>query len=290
VKMSETTCKEPLVWKIGRKRVLDLEQPLVMGVLNVTPDSFSDGGRFLEPEQAVDRALEMCSQGADIIDVGGESTRPSAPRISPEVERQRVIPVIERLAEHKDVVISVDTQKAEIARQAVEAGALIVNDINAAAQSPEMLELVAESRCGYVSMHMQGTPQTMQQAPVYSNVVAEVSEFFRQSLVFYEKYGVSLEQIVLDVGIGFGKTVDHNLELLRHLVDYKKHGRPLLLGVSRKSFLGKILGAESTDDRLAASLACVCWGMSADVRIFRVHDVLETSQTVRMWRAIGASK
>ncbi len=288
--MSETICKEPWVWKIGRQRVLDLEQPLVMGVLNVTPDSFSDGGRFLEPERAVDRALEMRSQGADIIDVGGESTRPSAPRISPEVERQRVIPVIERLAEHKDVVISVDTQKAEVARLAVEAGALIVNDINAAAQSPEMLDLVAESGCGYVSMHMQGTPQTMQQAPAYSNVVAEVSEFFRQSLVCYEKYGVLLEQIVLDVGIGFGKTVDHNLELLRHLVDFKKHGRPLLLGVSRKSFLGKILGAESTDDRLAASLACVCWGMSADVKIFRVHDVLETSQSVRMWRAIGASK
>lgn len=277
-------------WQLGKGRRLELGRPMVMGILNVTPDSFSDGGLFLDPERAVDRALEMVSQGADIIDVGGESTRPSAPKVLPEVERQRVIPVIERLADQSKVLISIDTQKAEIARLAVEAGARIVNDVNAAALCPDMLEWVAQSGCGYVSMHMQGTPQTMQKAPTYSNVVTEVAQFFDQALSHYESFGISVEQIVLDVGIGFGKTVEHNLELLRHLERYKNHGRPLLLGVSRKSFIGKILGEKSTGDRLAASLACVCWGMTAGVRLFRVHDVIETSQLIRMWRAIGASK
>jgi len=273
-------------WKIGNQRFLSLKNPLVMGVLNVTPDSFFDGGHFLDLEQAVDRALGMVSQGAGIIDIGGESTRPSAPSVPVEAELQRVMPVIERLVKLVDVPISIDTQKPEVARRALEAGASIVNDVGAASENPAMLEVVAQSGCGYVCMHMQGNPRTMQKLPAYSDVVSEVDAFFTSQLRGYRALGIDLEQVVLDVGIGFGKTVEHNLELLRHLESYKKHGRPILLGVSRKSFIGNILGIEDASERGPASLACVCWGLRAGVELFRVHDVSETSHVVRMWQAI----
>ena len=273
-------------WKIGGQKVLSLKNPLVMGVLNVTPDSFSDGGNFLELEQAVDRAMGMVAQGAAIIDVGGESTRPSAPKVPSEVEQQRVVPVIERLAELVDVPLSIDTQKPEVARRALEAGASIINDVGAASGNPAMLDVVAQSGCGYVCMHMQGNPRTMQKGPTYSDVVSEVDAYFKSQLNDYRALGIDLEQVVLDVGIGFGKTVEHNLELLRHLESYKKHGRPILLGVSRKSFIGNILGIEDASERGPASLACVCWGLRAGVELFRVHDVSETSHVVRMWQAI----
>lgn len=269
--------------------MLDVGKPLIMGVLNVTPDSFSDGGLFLEPECAVDRALEMVAEGADIIDIGGESTRPSAPFVPVDEERRRVIPVVERLAGESALTLSIDTYKPEIAKAAVASGAAIVNDVGAASLDPEMLELVADTECGYVCMHMQGNPRTMQKAPVYSNVIDDMDRYFSMVINHYETVGVPLEQIVLDVGIGFGKSVDHNLELLAHLENYKKHGRPILLGVSRKSFIGKVLGVEGTDERLAASLACACWGLRAGCHIFRVHDISETSQAVRMWQAIEAA-
>lgn len=257
-----------------------------MGILNVTADSFSDGGDYLDLDRAVERAVCMVSEGAKIIDIGGESTRPSAPKVPFDVERRRVLPVIERLVELVDVPLSIDTQKPELARLALGVGASIVNDVGAASSDPAMLDVVAQSGCGYVCMHMQGNPLTMQNAPVYSNVVEEVDDFFASRLRHYQDLGIDQEQVVLDIGIGFGKTVVHNLELLRHLDSYKKHGRPLLLGVSRKSFIGDILGLENACERGAASLACVCWGLRAGIELFRVHDVSDTSHAVEMWRAI----
>lgn len=273
-------------WRIAHGGELSLDRPLVMGVLNVTPDSFSDGGRFLDTKLAVERAREMVSEGADIIDIGGESTRPGAPEITLEEERARILPVIDRLREAIAVPLSIDTQKPAIAAEAVARGGSIVNDIAAGVNDPAMLELVANTGCGYVCMHMQGNPRIMQQAPVYDDVVGEVDRFFSNQLQGYERQGIAGEQVVLDVGIGFGKTPTHNLELLRHLESYKKHGRPILLGVSRKSFIGRTLGLESPSERVSASLACACWGAQAGAVVFRVHDVAETSQVLRMWRAI----
>ncbi|MBT5708612.1 MAG: dihydropteroate synthase [Verrucomicrobia bacterium] len=257
-----------------------------MGVLNVTPDSFFDGGDFFDLEQATERALGMVSQGAGIIDIGGESTRPMAPIVPVDVELQRVIPVIERLVKLVGVPLSIDTQKPDVARRAIEAGASIVNDVGAASEDPAMLDVVAQSGCGYICMHMQGNPRTMQTSPTYSDVVSDVDAFFTSKLRVYRACGIDLEQVVLDVGIGFGKEVEHNLELLRHLESYKKHGRPILLGVSRKSFIGKVLEINDASERGPASLACVCWGLRAGVELFRVHDVSETSHVVRMWQAI----
>ena len=273
-------------WKIGAQRFLNLKKPLVMGVLNVTPDSFFDGGDFFDLEQATERALGMVSQGAGIIDIGGESTRPMAPIVPVDVELQRVIPVIERLVKLVGVPLSIDTQKPDVARRAIEAGASIVNDVGAASEDPAMLDVVAQSGCGYICMHMQGNPRTMQTSPTYSDVVSDVDAFFTSKLRVYRACGIDLEQVVLDVGIGFGKEVEHNLALLRHLESYKKHGRPILLGVSRKSFIGKVLEINDASERGPASLACVCWGLRAGVELFRVHDVSETSHVVRMWQAI----
>ena len=273
-------------WRMAHGGVLSFARPLVMGVLNVTPDSFSDGGCFLDPKVAVERAQVMVSEGADIIDIGGESTRPGAPEISLAEEGARVLPVIESLREAVDVPLSIDTQKPEIAAEAVARGGSIVNDVGAGANDPAMLELVASTGCGYVCMHMKGTPRVMQQAPKYDDVVREVDHFFSEQLQGYDRHGIAAEQIVIDVGIGFGKTLTHNLELLRHLESYKKHGRPILLGVSRKSFIGQTLGLECPTERGAGSLACACWGMQAGARVFRVHDVAETSQVLQMWPAI----
>ncbi len=257
-----------------------------MGILNVTPDSFSDGGRFMDASRAVDRALAMIKEGAEVIDVGGESTRPSAPAVPLEIERERVMPVIRALGAATVVPISIDTQKPGLAREALEAGASIINDVGAGVANPSMLDLVAQTGCGYICMHMQGNPRTMQQAPRYHDVVEEVDAFFSRMLGRYREHGIDEAQIVLDVGIGFGKTLEHNLELLRHLERYKKHGRPLLLGASRKSFIGKVLENEDPTRRGAASLVCVGRGLDHGVELFRVHDVQETVEVIRMWQAI----
>ena len=257
-----------------------------MGILNVTPDSFSDGGKFLDSNRAVDRAQEMVSQGAAIIDVGGESTRPSAPAVSLEEERRRVIPVLKRLAGRIDVPISIDTQKPEVAREALLLGASIVNDVGASRRNPAMLQVVGEQGAGYICMHMLGTPRTMQERPSYSNVVSEIDEFFAESLAVCSRFGLSEEQVALDVGIGFGKTVFHNLELLSRLKTFRKHGRPIVLGVSRKSFIGQVLGIENVSERLSGSLACACWGFCTGAEVFRVHDVQATAQALAMWKAI----
>lgn len=261
---------------------------LIMGVLNVTPDSFSDGGKYFERNAAVARALEMVEQGAEIIDVGGESTRPGAEPVEQAEELRRVLPVIAALAGRVSVPISIDTRKPAVAREALQAGVSIVNDIAANQSDRQMWQVVAETGAGYVLMHMQGTPQTMQQSPVYAEVVAEVGGFFRDRMNRLRDAGVRAEQVILDVGIGFGKTLAHNLELLAALGSFTKLERPLLLGVSRKSFIGKLLGVEAAE-RLPAALACACLAVRAGAGIIRTHDVAATLQAVRMTEAIMAS-
>ena len=261
-----------------------------MGVLNVTPDSFSDGGKFFSIEAALERAGQMIREGADLLDVGGESTRPGATAVSEAEEIRRVVPVIKELALRLQVPISVDTQKPEVARAALLAGASIVNDIAANRADDAMARVVAEFRAGYVVMHMQGTPQTMQQNPAYTDVVREVDVFFAERLTRLEKSGVRPEHVVLDPGIGFGKTLEHNLQLLAALPRFIRHGRPVLLGVSRKAFLGKLTGAESPTDRLPGAVACAALAVRDGVQILRVHDVRETVAAVRVAEAIQASR
>jgi dihydropteroate synthase len=258
---------------------------LLMGIVNVTPDSFSDGGRFFSPDAAVERALELEAEGADLIDVGGESTRPDAQPVDEAEERRRVLPVIERLTARLRAPISIDTRKPAIARAAVAAGAAIVNDVGAGASGRAMAELVAESGVGYVCMHMQGTPETMQRAPAYQDVVAEVRAFLTRHLARLGAVGVREEQVVLDVGIGFGKTLAHNLTLLHSLRTFRTLDRPLLLGASRKSFISRLLGV-GLEERLPASLACACWAVEQGVQILRVHDVATPRQAVRMIEAL----
>lgn len=259
---------------------------LVVGIVNVTPDSFSDGGQFLAPDQAVAHALRLVEQGAEILDIGGESTRPGAEPVSASEESRRVIPVIEALVDRVRVPVSIDTLKPEVAQAALAAGASIVNDVAANREDEAMWRVVAEAGAGYVCMHMQGTPQTMQRAPVYADVVREVADFFRDRIERLSAAGVDRTQVVLDVGIGFGKTLEHNLQLLAGLRGFTKLERPLLLGVSRKSFIGKLVGAESPASRLPASLACACLAIEGGVTMIRAHDVAETVQAVRMAEAV----
>jgi len=256
-----------------------------MGVVNVTPDSFSDGGKYLDPARAVAHGLELVAQGAEILDIGGESTRPGAMPVAEAEELHRVLPVIERLAAQVKIPLSIDTMKPAVACAALRAGASIVNDVAAQPDDNAMGRVVAESRAGYVCMHAQGTPQTMQSKPAYTDVVREVGEFFGQQLERLEACGVPAEQVVLDVGIGFGKTVEHNLQLLAALRRFTTWQRPLLLGVSRKSFIGRLLGAEVAA-RLPASLACAVLAVESGVQIIRTHDVAETVQAVRMAEAV----
>ena len=258
-----------------------------MGIVNVTPDSFSDGGTFATTECAVAHALRLVEQGADILDVGGESTRPRATPISADEEIRRVLPVIEALQSKVSVPISIDTMKPAVARTAIAAGASMVNDVAANRTDDEMWRVVSETGVGYVAMHMRGTPQTMQDNPVYEDVVREVNDFFGDRLSRLADAGVKAEQVVLDVGIGFGKTVEHNLQLLGGIRNFTKWQRPLLLGVSRKGFIGQLLGAAVTE-RMPGSLACACWAVENGVQIIRAHDVSETRQAVRMTEAIAA--
>lgn len=263
---------------------------LLMGIVNVTPDSFSDGGRFLDSVAAIEHALDLIREGADIIDVGGESTRPKAAPVSETEELRRVLPVIEALAGQVKIPLSIDTMKPSVARAALRAGASIVNDVAAHRDDADMWRAVAEAGAGYVAMHMQGTPQTMQAAPSYQDVTSDVGEFLAERLVRLEKAGVQAEQVVLDVGIGFGKTPEHNLQLLARLHDLTRLHRPLLLGVSRKSFIPKVSGESDDVDRLAGSLACACWGAHNGMNIVRTHDVAATRQALRLTEAIAARR
>lgn len=260
-----------------------------MGVVNVTPDSFSDGGRFLEPEKAIAHGLELVAQGADLLDIGGESTRPGATPVSEAEELRRVLPVIRNLATQVKVPISVDTQKPAVAAAALEAGASIVNDIAANREAPEVWRVIAQSGAGYVCMHMQGTPQNMQVNPVYQDVVADTMGFFRDRLGHLREAGVGAEQVILDVGIGFGKNLEHNLQLLASLGSFTKLGRPLLVGVSRKSFLGTLLNQE-VNCRLPGSLAGAVLAVASGAQMIRAHDVAETVAAVRTAEAILARR
>ena len=260
-----------------------------MGVVNVTPDSFFDGGKFFGTDAAVDQALRLAAEGAEILDIGGESSRPEAAGVSEEEELRRVIPVVAGLARRGRFLISIDTVKPAVARAAIDAGAAIINDVGASEANDQMTAVVAETGAGYVAMHRKGTAQTMQRNPVYEDVVAEVEEFFGTSLKRLKGAGVAPEQIVLDVGIGFGKSVEHNLQLLRNLSSFKKWGRPLVLGVSRKGFMGTLFGAD-VSNRLPASLACACRAVEAGTRIIRTHDVAATLQAVRMTEMLRAAE
>jgi dihydropteroate synthase len=262
---------------------------LVMGIVNVTPDSFSDGGQFLDARAAFAHALALVEQGAEILDVGGESTRPGALPVAEAEELRRVVPVIEQLVGRVRVPISIDSIKPGVARAALAAGASIVNDVAANRADDAMWRVVAEARAGYVCVHMQGTPQTMQAHPVYADVVREVGEFFEERLEKLSDCGVAREQVILDPGIGFGKTLDHNLQLLGAVSRFTRFGCPLLLGVSRKSFIGRLLGAEMRA-RLPGALACACQAVAAGARIIRAHDVAETVQAIRMTEAILAKQ
>lgn len=260
-----------------------------MGIVNVTPDSFSDGGRFCDTDAAVSHGLDLAQQGAAILDIGGESTRPGAAPVSEREELDRVIPVIEGLVARTQVPLSIDTMKPAVARAAVAAGASIINDIAANRADDAMWRLVAETGAGYVAMHMQGLPQTMQSRPIYEDVVVEVKEFLRDRMERLNAIGVRADQVVFDVGIGFGKTLEHNLQLLSALRSFTTLERPVLLGVSRKSFIGALTGA-NVAERLPGSLACACLAVAAGVQIIRTHDVVETVQAVRMTEAILAQQ
>jgi dihydropteroate synthase len=259
---------------------------LLMGVVNATPDSFSDGGQFFSTERAVARALQLADEGADLIDIGGESTRPGSRPVPEAEELRRVLPVIEQLAGRLAIAISIDTIKPAVARAALRAGASWINDIAASREDEEMWRVAAQSGAGYVCMHMQGAPETMQNNPVYKNVVAEVNEFFGGRLARLAACGVAAEQVALDVGLGFGKRPEDNLQLLAHLGAFTKWGRPLLLGASRKSFLGRMSGAPPAE-RLPASLACACWAAQHGAAIIRTHDVAATRQAVELTRCLA---
>jgi dihydropteroate synthase len=270
----------------ARQYCFEFPRPaLVMGIVNITPDSFSDGGRFMNGDKAVEHAQALVDQGADILDVGGESSRPGAEPVAEAEELRRVIPVIERLARRVRVPISIDTVKPGVALAALKAGASVVNDVAANRTDDSMWRIVADAGAGYVCMHMQGTPQTMQALPAYEDVVQEVGAFFSERLGRLTTAGVGEEQVALDPGIGFGKTLEHNLQLLANLGSFSQFRRPVMLGVSRKSFLGKIVRADACQ-RLPGSLACVCLALQWGVQIVRTHDVAETAQAVRVTETI----
>jgi dihydropteroate synthase len=276
---------KPLIWRCGGRSFDCSERTLLMGVVNVTPDSFSDGGRFLDPDAAVKHALRMVEDGADILDVGGESTRPGSDPVSAEQELARVVRVIQRLVkEAPGTPVSVDTRKAEVAGGALDAGATIVNDVSAGSD-PEMFPLVRDSGAGMVLMHMKGEPKTMQEAPTYADVVAEVKEFLRERLEAAVFEGIGPERLSVDPGIGFGKTLEHNLELMRHLDSLFDLERPVLVGPSRKSFIGNILDVPP-DERMEGTAGAVSWLVGRGAHVVRVHDVREMVRVVRVVEAI----
>ena len=260
--------------------------PLVMGVLNVTPDSFSDGGRYVDAHDALRRGREMAQEGADLLDVGGESTRPGARPVPPDEELRRVIPVIEQLSRTVRIPLSIDTSKAEVAAQALAAGASLVNDVTALQGDARMAKVIAERRAGVILMHMRGTPRTMQRAPRYQDVVEEVAAFLAAAAARAQAAGIERAHILIDPGLGFGKTVAHNLELLRRLDRFVSLGFPVVVGPSRKSFIGKTLEVD-VENRLAGTLACVAAAQRRGAQVVRVHDVRPAVQLIRMLEAIG---
>jgi len=259
----------------------------IMGVLNVTPDSFSDGGRFVDLDAAVEHARRMARDGADIIDVGGESSRPGAAPVGVEEELRRVIPIIERVVAECPCLVSIDTTKGEVARRAIDKGAHIVNDISAFTMDPDMGRVVADTGAGAVLMHMQGTPRTMQREPAYGDVVAEVAAYLTDRVGQAVAAGIAADRIAVDPGIGFGKTVEHNVQLLRGLGSLNSIGRPILVGLSRKSFLGKLTGRD-VGDRGAASLGGLAFAILRGAHVVRVHDVIESCDVAKLMDMLSA--
>lgn len=276
----------PLVWQCRGRRFVIGPRPLVMGIVNVTPDSFSDGGRYADPSAAVEHGLRLAAEGADVLDVGGESTRPGSDPVPLDEELRRVVPVVAELAKRTDVLVSVDTTKAEVARQCLDAGAAIVNDVTGLRGDARMPAVCAGAGAGVVVMHMQGTPQTMQLDPRYEDVVREVDEFLRERIRSLTAAGIDPEAIAIDPGVGFGKTLDHNLALLANLDAFRPFGRPLCLGVSRKGLIGQITG-RPRNERAAATLTINCFAVAANsAHILRVHDVAVTHDAAVLYDAI----
>lgn len=271
------------VWR-HRTGELVLDRTRVMGVLNVTPDSFSDGGLFFDPDAAVHRGLEMVDQGTDLIDVGGESTRPGSDPVPAEEEWRRVGPVIQTLGRKVDVPLSIDTMKPEVARKAIQAGAAIVNDVSGM-RDPAMVRTVAEAKSGVVVMHMRGNPKTMQEHTEYADVLGEVIGFLADRMAALEAAGVASPDIAIDPGIGFGKSLDHNLALMRGLGELAALGHPVVVGLSRKSFIGNLGGGEK-GERLPASLAAAALAVSRGAQVVRAHDVVETVRAMRVVDAL----
>jgi len=257
----------------------------IMGIVNVTPDSFSDGGTFFDSRDALAQVRRLIDDGADIIDVGGESTRPYADPVALDDELMRVLPVIESIRSFSDITVSIDTSKAEVARQALAAGADIINDVSALRNDPEMIDVVRASDAELIIMHMQGTPGTMQDAPHYRDVVEDVLAFFRRRLEFLHTEGIDLDRVIIDPGIGFGKKLAHNLQLLNRLERLSELGRPVLLGHSRKRFLGDLTGLEADQRDIVTSVVSAL-SLDKHVSIFRVHDVAATREALKIARAI----
>ncbi len=274
------------IWRIGGRDIDISKRGLVMGIVNVTPDSFSDGGRYLDADRAIECGVRLAGEGADILDIGGESTRPGAEPVAADEELRRVLPVLRALREKTSALLSIDTMKAPVARAALGAGAHIINDVTGLCGDPEMIRLASTCDAGLVVMHMQGTPRSMQQHPEYRDVVAEVSEFFSGRLAAIERAGIDLRRVVLDPGFGFGKTLDHNLALLRALPELRVGGRPLLIGVSRKSMFGRLVGGDKMEDRDWPTVALTSFAREHGAAIVRVHDARPNIEAMRMTEAI----
>jgi dihydropteroate synthase len=274
-----------------RGKILDLGlRTHIMGVLNVTPDSFSDGGRYVDPGQALLHAREMAAAGADIIDIGGESTRPGALPLTEEEELRRIIPLIERLSGELAVPLSVDTYKSAVAGKALKVGAAIVNDISGLRFSPDMARVVADHGAAVVIMHIKGTPRDMRQDPVYDDVVGEIIAYLEEGIEIAEKAGVDREKTLIDPGIGFGKTLGHNLAILERLDEFRALGRPIVLGTSRKRFIGTVLDIPAPEQRVFGTASTVALGIERGARVLRVHDVAQMAQVARMTDAIIKSR
>ena len=261
--------------------------PKIMGIVNVTPDSFSDGGKFLDAQKAIKHGLQLEKDGADVLDIGGESTRPGAEAVSLDEELSRVIPVIEGLRKETDIPISIDTRNATVMEEALKVGATMVNDVTALTHDPRSMEVVAKAHVPVFLMHMKGTPEMMQNNPEYTDVVSEVYEYLQERIETCVKAGISKEHIYSDIGIGFGKNLEHNLELLKNIEKFKSLNTKILLGTSRKGFIQKICG--ESEERLGGSLASIVTGLNAEVDMFRVHDVYATKQFIDVYLNIQRS-
>lgn len=271
--------------RIDAARFEDLSPPLVMGVLNITPDSFSDGGLYLDPERAVEHGLRMVEEGADIVDIGGESTRPFAVPVTPEEELRRVLPVVKELARRTEIPLSIDTRNHQVARACIGEGCSLINDISGLSD-PHMGSILLESEANGVVMHMQGAPVDMQVSPTYHDVVSEVHDFLLSKVDMLTSRGVGRDRLFIDPGIGFGKTVEDNLLLLRHLDRLSDIGCHILLGTSRKSFIGKVLGTNDPKDRLEGSIASMLLGIRNGASVIRTHDVLASIRAIKVQNAI----